>query len=157
MAIEREDGRFQLALDEARRAMEQQRSDLSGLRDRAGTLLGFAGLASAFLGGLAIRDGAQVGGWTWIAVVTFVFIALAVLVVLWPRKLTLSLASPKLVGWIENDGADLNKMRRDAALWLDDHYAANQRKLDRMYAAYTTAIVLLVIEIVALLLDLKGR
>lgn len=92
-------------------------------------MLGFAGLASAFLGGLAIRDGVQIGEWTWIAVATFVLIALAVLVVLWPRKLTLSLASPKLVGWIENDDADLNQMRRDAALWLDDHYAANQKKL----------------------------
>lgn len=157
MVIERDDGRYQLALDEARRAMEQQRADLSGLRDRAGTLLGFAGLASAFLGGLAIRDGAKLGHWTWVAVAAFVLIALGVLFVMWPRKFTLSLGSPKLVGWVEDDGAELNKMRRDVALWLDDHHTENQKKLDRMYAAYTSAILLLMIEIVALLLDLKGR
>lgn len=157
MAADGHDARYELALDEARRAMEQQRADLSGLRDRAGTLLGFAGLASAFLGGLAIRDGAQVGSWTWVAVVAFILIALAVLFVLWPRKFTLSLGSPKLVGWAEHDAADLNQMRRDAALWLDDHYTKNRKKLDWMYGTYTVAIVLLMIEIVALLLDLKGR
>lgn len=152
-----DDGRYALALDEARRAMEQQRADLAGLRDRAGTLLGFTGLASALLGGLAIRDGAKIGGWTWIAAVTFVLIAAAVLFVLWPRTLTLSLDSPTLVTWIEDHDADATKMRRDAALWLDGHYVENRKTLNWMYRAYTAAIVLLMLEISALLLDPKGR
>lgn len=138
--------------------MDQQRADLASLRDRAGSLLGFGGLAAAFLGGLAIRDAAPVSHWTWVGAVCFSLLALATLFVLWPRTFTLSLDAPELVGWIEDARADLNSMRRDAALWLDLHYEANRNgALKWMYRAYTLGMALLLVEIVALLIDMKGR
>jgi hypothetical protein len=41
--------RYVLALEEARRSMDQQMADLSGVRARATTLLGVAGLSASFL------------------------------------------------------------------------------------------------------------
>lgn len=149
------DERYTVVLEEARRALDQQRSDLAGVRDRASNLLGFAGLAGAFIGGLAVRDGAEISGWAWTAVVAFALLALSVDYVLKPRKFTLMLASPKLVGWIENDDATVDTLRRDTALWLDDHHTSNQKTLDSMYTAYLAGIALFLIEVCVLMIDLK--
>lgn len=151
------DERYTVVLEEARRAMDQQRSDLAGLRDRAGSLLGFAGLVGAFIGGLSIREDAKVSGRSWSAVIAFALLALAVLYVLKPRKFTLMLASPKLVGWIENGDATIDTLRRDTALWLDSHHTKNQNTLNRLHAAYLAGIVMLLVEVCALLIDLTGR
>jgi hypothetical protein len=47
---------YAVALEEGRRAIDQQREDFKTARDRASGLLTIAAAAAAFLGGLALRD-----------------------------------------------------------------------------------------------------
>ncbi len=151
------DGRLSLALDEARRSLDQQKADLASVRDRAGALFAVGGLVTSLLGGLAIRDGAEMSGWTWLGVVAFVATVIAALLVLWPWPFKFAVRATALVGWMENQQADLDTMTRDLALWSDSARTHNQRTLDRLWTAYTVGAVLLLIEIVALMLDLRGR
>jgi hypothetical protein len=48
-------------------------------------------------------------------------------------------------------------MTRDLPLWSDNARTNNQCTLDRLWTACTVGAVLLIIEIVALVLDLRGR
>jgi hypothetical protein len=55
--------RYEVAYREAVRALDYQRSAIDALRTRVGYLVSAAAIATSFLGGLALEDGASVGGW----------------------------------------------------------------------------------------------
>ncbi len=77
---------YSLALEEGRRGFDQLAGEIDVLRNRAVSTLGMGGLAASFLGGLAIRDGAAVTCWTWLAVSAFVVLAVMCVATLWPRR-----------------------------------------------------------------------
>ena len=152
-----QDGRYGLALTEARRDLAQQLADISKVRDYAVSLLGLGGLAATFLGVLAISMDTPIGAWTWAAVAMFALLAVTCVVILWPKKLHVASDPATLVEWVENEHASPDQMERDLALSLGARYEANRGKHKWLMRLSSTAILWLVALIVVLVLDLRSR
>lgn len=152
------DGRVVLALEEARTALAMQRSDLDAVRDRAATLLGFAGAAAAFIGGLALRgDVAPVRGWTIAGAVAFAVVALVALFVQAPRTwIFANDARTMLDEWrlLERTETEVVTHLAD---YLVSHAEENAPKVLLLQRAYVAGMVAFVVELVCLFLDLVGR
>jgi hypothetical protein len=80
---ERDPAAYQLAYEEARRALDEQERTVSELRSRAAQLIAGAAITTSFFGGQALHHRLNVAGW--IAIGSFVLLSLSVLVILWPR------------------------------------------------------------------------
>lgn len=148
--------RYELALHEARRAVDRQASDVQSLRERTTSLVGIGALAAAFIGGLAIRDDARLSVWTYLAAAAFGLLIAIAVYTQWPRRLTFTHYADQLVTWAD-EGDAVADMERDLALHMNRHHAANARRLDWLIRAYVAALVLLVFELVFLIVDLRGR
>lgn len=149
---------FAVALEEARRTIDQQKDDLKSLRDRASALLAVAGLSASLIGGLPI--GSTTGsrsGWTFAGVIAFVLLALVTLAMTYPYALVFSQDAKLIVSWVEKYGASHDEVNRDLALHLMTHFWRNRRALRWVRRAYQVAVGLLMAEILMLILDLKGR
>src|SRR5687767_5816448 len=85
---------YQLAYDEAVRALSQQQSRLDSLRTRAGILLSAAAIATSFLGGKALEERAPTW-WSWTGVGAFAALSVFALLILWPRDEWKFAASPR--------------------------------------------------------------
>jgi hypothetical protein len=77
-------GAYELAYDEARRALEDQERVVNELRSRAGVLIAAAAITTSFFGGRTLAVD-EVGVASWAAIVFFALLGATVLVVLWPR------------------------------------------------------------------------
>src|SRR3954454_6075041 len=80
---------YELAFEEAGRALDAQERAVNELRSRAGVLIAAAAITTSFFGSRAIV-GDQLSAWVWIAVVAFIVVGGCVLSVLWPRSDCLS-------------------------------------------------------------------
>lgn len=153
-----EDLRFALAFEEAKRLITGQERGLVELQTRASVLLSAATLITAFLGGAALRDGDQpIGGGGIVAIVLFVVFLMPVGYIYWPRRaMWLFKFSPRqIIGeYIDEANFTIDELRRDLALHFENNYDANQRLIDRMYWAYTIALVLLLAHVLAWLAEL---
>jgi len=147
---------YALALEEARRGLDQQMTDLDGIRNRTGTVLGLAGLAASLIGGLTGQVAPEPSAWSWVAVSAFVGVAVLSVVILWPRKVRTTQDPKKLVTWAETDNVTADAMHRDLSLYMGTQYDGNWRTLHAMMWAYCAALVLLVVEIIALILDVRS-
>ncbi|WP_328519538.1 hypothetical protein [Kribbella sp. NBC_00359] len=143
-------------LDEARRAIDQQKKDLEGLRSRAGTTAGYATVVASVLGGLSLRDGTHPTAWTWTGFAALAVAAAASVFVLWPRTLTLALDIEKMDGRIDK-GDGIAVMIRDTSLALYRDRKANQRVLNRLHNVYVLSLFFVLIELCFLLVDLARR
>lgn len=154
-----EDDRYLLALEEARRAIDTQKEDLKAIRDRTTAIVTVASIAASFIGGLAFRDkSAELGDWSWVAIGLFVLIALITVLIYWPRTFTFTQKPSVIIeDWIEKESPSLARMRRDLAYYLHDQYTANRAVLNWMIVGHQAAVAFLAFEILALLLDLRGR
>lgn len=148
---------YALALEEARRGFDQLAAEVSLTRDRAVSMVGLGGLAAAFLGGLSIRDGADVSRWTWLAVVAFVAMAVCAAFVLYPRRFHFSQHPGELVSWVEEHGASADDVERDLALWLGKKYDENRSIVDRLGRFHYAITIAFLVEIAALAVDLASR
>ena len=145
------------ALAEARRGFDFLAGEVEAIRGRAVALLSAGGLAAAFIGGLTIRDGAVVSGWTWTAVSAFVVMAVLAVAVLLPRRFHVSQDPATIVGWADEHAASMDKIERDLALWLGQKYDENRPKVDLLGKMCAFAAGAFLIEIAALVLDLMTR
>ena len=150
-------GKYELALEEARRGLDRQAGDLSNLRDRTTVLLGVGGTLASILGGLAIRDGAKLHVWTYIAIGAFCCLAVVAVYVLWPRSVTFTHDPRLLIQAADVSGAKGDDIARHLADQMGDQYDSNKGVLDRIVAAFPVAAAIFGVEVVALLLDLRGR
>lgn len=148
---------YTLALEEARRGFDQLAGEVSEVRNRAIATLGMGGLAASFLGGLTLRKGAPVTGWTWLAVAAFVALAVLCATVLFRRRFHFSQHPKVMVQWAEHYGARHSEMERDLALWLGKQYDENRGSVDRLGLLLSFATLAFLIEIAALLIDLVRR
>ena len=153
-----------LVYDEAMRALALQPVLLNELRSRSGILFGVANVATAFLGGQALEGGRSFSWWSWGAIVAFVGTALLTISVLWPRSdWVFQMGTRSLLeGYVDDyqqhgDPADIDEMRADVALHAEQHFDANQKRLNGMYLLFEFAAMTLVVEIVLWLADLGQR
>jgi hypothetical protein len=138
---------YEAVYDEARRALELQRSALDGLRTRAGIVLSAGAVATSFLGGQALQDG--VSALDWIATGLFVALAVLVLRVLWPPAEGAQgfVQQPEIMlTYLEGEGAlGLGALHRDLALYFEEAHAVNRRRelvpLTRAFRLATLAVV----------------
>ena len=149
--------KYALALDEARRALDRQAADLSSLRDRTTSLLGIGGTLASILGGLAIRDGAALHGWTYLAVGAFCALAVVSVLVLWPRRVSFAHDPARLIDAANVRDATNDDVVEHLARQMGHQYDGNSSTLDRLVVAFCFAVALFVIEVLALLVDLRGR
>lgn len=150
-------GRYDVALEEARRELARQAGDLASLRDRTVTLLTIGGTLATILGGLAIRDDAEMGPFTFAGVGLFCALALVAVVVMSPRNMHFGQDPSKVIEAIEVDGSTPDAVARHLAEQMNEQYGMNKPKVDILAYWYTGAVVLFAAEVVALLLDLRGR
>lgn len=144
---------YALALEEARRSFDALNVELPAVRARATQILGLAGLAASFLGGLALRPGQGMSAWSWTAVISFLATAVLTAVILWPRRLYASQEPAILVSWAEQGDVSCAEMTRDLALRYGEKYDFNRSVIDRLSRFYCVAAVTVCLQVLALVLD----
>lgn len=154
------DERLALVFRESLRAWEQQATRRDDLRNRAGGLIASAAIATAFLGGPSLDGVGSFAATTWIAILAFALIIGLSLYVLTPRRgWTLGASAGDLIAeYLEGEAArTLDDMHRELALHFEDDARANAGTLDCYTVAVQATGLLLVCEIAAWLIDLRGR
>lgn len=153
----------QLAYDEAIRAIESQASALESLRSRAGTLLSAASLVTGFLGGLALAGPTlvegevvrgEIGRSAWLAVLAFVAVAIAALVILLPYKFRFEM-SAKVI--LDAGTGDFEGWQKALAGFHDSNRRANRQRIANLLWAFRLGCVALVVETVAWIFELTGK
>jgi hypothetical protein len=144
---------YALALEEARRALNEQERMVTELRARAGTLISAATIATSFLGApfIAAR---HLGPASSAAAGAFVLLTFATLVLLWPRwQFEFSLRAEDIIGrFVEpilHEPTPPPRLERELALHMDTSCKMNRARLNTMTMVFRRACLLLTIEIVA--------
>jgi hypothetical protein len=152
-----------IAYDEAVRAITAQAGVLDNLRSRAATLIAVASLVTSFLGGQVLAKPTFRAGVLErqaldflgiVAIVAFVLVAAAAVVILWPRNWQFAMSADTLLGtgW---SALPPDEMKAGIARFHDRNHYNNSRKLDQLFWAFRIGCVLLVIETVAWTIDLS--
>jgi hypothetical protein len=143
---------YELAYDEARRALDAQESVVNELRTRAGVLIAAAAITTSFFGGRALSDG-DVATAGWIAITCFGVVGASVLAVLWPRTdWTFTVNAQRFIGtYVESEDGPLPlpAIHRDLALHMSASYVTNARQLRALTMAFRIGAIFLVGEVVA--------
>lgn len=158
MADADKDFPYRIAYDEAVRALSQQQSMIDSLRTRAGLLLSGAAITTSFLGAQALNDGGPSIA-TWLALASFVSLAVATLAVLWPHSLEFT-ANPANVieSYIETkEPLSVAEIHRDLSLHMHDSYADNLAGQKQLASRFRWAGVLLTVEVVFWIIDLATK
>lgn len=144
---------YELAYQEAKRALEDQESTVSETRSRAGQLIAAAAITTSFFGGQAITAH-HVHTTAWFAIGCFIALSISVLVILWPRHdWEFALSPAKLIAtYIEptdDPPVDLATIHRDLALHMGNSIERNRRQLRWVFVAFRVGALLLAGEVVA--------
>jgi hypothetical protein len=160
VADDQQETAYQLAYQQAERAITQQAGALDEIRGRAGTLLAVASLATSFLGGLVLGDEAPVGRQSWLAMIVFVVVVALTLHILLPRRgWRFAMSARTLIGdYIEaDDPASVATMYRELALYLERNFDCNEGRMKRRYVAFAAASALLGADVLIWLTILVRR
>lgn len=148
---------YELAYEEAKRALDVQESVVNELRTRSGILIAAAAITMSFFGGPALADG-DVGTAGWLAIACFGLVGASVLAVLWPRTdWTFTIDAERFIGtYIESDGGPLPLpgIHRDLALHMAASYVVNARQLRLLTIAFRLGAGFLVGEVIAWVADI---
>jgi len=144
---------YALALEEARRALDEQERAVAQLSTRAGLLISAAAVVTSLLGGPVLARGALDLA-AWIATAAFMGLAAAALSILRPRRdWEFALHPAALIGnYLETPSAERcasGDLRRELALNMGTSVTRNERELDSMMTTFNIGSVLLAIEILA--------
>lgn len=145
-----------LVYDEALRGLSQQQASLESLRSRVGTLLSGASISTAFLGAQALENGTP-GRWAWLAMVAFVAVFGAAIIIMWPYEWIFR-RSPKaiLTDYVDHqEPLAVSAIQRDLAIHLEGHFESNERKLDKLLRVFEAGCGMLALEVVAWLVELQ--
>ena len=140
---------YKVAYDEAARALSEQLTAIDNLRGRAGWLLSAAAITTSVLSGQTLANGHS-GAIVWLAMASFVAVAVVSLVILWPRRAEFSVDPNQIIrGYIEaKDQAPLQELHRDLALHMHRSHFANLAALTRLAALFQVASGLLIAEMI---------
>ncbi len=149
---------YELAYEEARRALDTQESVVNELRTRSGVLIAAAAITTSFFGGRALAD-ATVGSAGWLAIGFFGLVGVSVLAVLWPRtdwSFTVN-AERFIATYVESDEGPLAlpDIHRDLALHMSTSYVVNARQLHVLTIAFRLGAIFLVGEVIAWVVDIS--
>jgi len=151
---------YELAYDEAKRALDAQESVVNELRTRSGILIAAAAITTSFFGGRALADGA-VGTAGWLAIAAFGLVGASVLAVLWPRTdWTFTVNAERFIAtYVESvDGAlPVPDIHRDLALHMSASYVGNAQQLRLLTIAFRLGAIFLVGEVIAWVVDIGDR
>ena len=144
---------YELAYQEAKRALEDQQNAVTEVRSRAGQLIAAAAITTSFFGAQAITAH-HLHPASWIAIICFIALSLAVLVILWPRDDWEFSVSPAdlIATYIERTddlSPDLATIHRDLALHMNKSMLRNRHQLGLAFRAFRIGAVLLGAEVVA--------
>jgi len=137
----------QAIYEQSFRTLDEQAKVLDGLQSRAGTLVGIANVATAFLGGLTLTRGEPT---VWPAIALFLAVVLLGLFVLLPgRPWIFSYGLHGLLTEIAGPGPrrSLSAFRRTIVLQNAGHYETNATQLRFLNRCYSTATILLIAEL----------
>ena len=149
---------YELAYDEAVRALSQQQTVIDSFRTRAGLLLSAAAITTSFLGAQALSEG-NPNVASWAALACFFGLGLAALAILWPRQWEFT-ADPRdvIATYIEADEPlSLDAIRRDLALHMENSYVENRAGLERLIIYFRLASGLLTLEVILWIVDLASK
>jgi hypothetical protein len=139
---------YEVAYDEAARALSEQLSLIDSFRTRAGLLLSAAAITTSVLGSQALDRG-PIGCPAWAALASFFAVAILSLAILWPRRRGFAADSAEIVkSCIESDSPrSIIDLRWALTAQMHQSYAANWIDLGQMATLFEIASSLLVIEI----------
>ena len=146
----------QIVYEQSVRAMEHQVAALNEIRSRTAVVLAAVGIAASFLGAAAFDQG--IGAFGVLAIVFFGASAFCCIWVLLPRwdawtfEESARLLMPHFL--YEPDPEPPDSLYRYLAEQIENHYDANKRELEKLYAWFTWASALLAVDIVLWLLAL---
>ena len=151
------DPRLKLAYDEAVRSASLMHEVRAGLRARAGTLVSTTGIATAFLGGLALVPG-DASAWVWLALAAFVGSALFSILVLRERELPVAFDAQILLDHYvyASRPRSLDDMYLELTQYLEAGVRESRRRVGHLFKDFYAAAALLVVELlfwVAALVD----
>ena len=149
---------YELAFEEAGRALDAQERAVNELRSRAGVLIAAAAITTSFFGSRAITgDGLSV--WVWVAVVAFIVVGGSVLTVLWPRTdWSFSASAADIIAeYVEPEPVEFPLVQRDLALHRSAAYDRNALQLGRLFLVFRLGLIVLVVEVAAWIVALTER
>ncbi len=154
------DAAYELAYEEARRALEEQERAVVELRSRAGQLIAAAAITTSFFGGQALHG--RIHPFGWVAIACFVALSLSVLIILWPRRDWEFVLSPaQFIGtYIEpekGEPLELPAVHRDLALHMGRSAELNRNQFRWLTTAFRVGAILLVGEVVAWVVTLVNQ
>jgi hypothetical protein len=151
---------YELAYDEARRALDAQERVVSELRTRAGILIAAAAITTSLFGGRALSSG-DVGIAAWMAIGCFGVVGISVLAVLWPRTdWSFTINARRMIAiYLESvDGPlPLPQIHRDLALHMSAANVANARQHATLVIVFRLGAVSLIGEVAAWVFHLAGQ
>jgi hypothetical protein len=149
---------YELAFEEAGRALDAQERAVNELRSRAGVLIAAAAITTSFFGSRAIV-GDQLGAWVWLAVVAFIVVGACVLSVLWPRSdWSFSASAADIIAeYVEPEAIEFPLVQRDLALHRSAAYNVNAEQLRWLFRVFRIGLIMLVVEVAAWLVALAER
>ena len=150
-------GRYTLALDEAWRGLNRLDDELTRVRDRASRLLTIGALAASFLGGLSLRNNANLTVATWLGIVALCAVMVLSAVVLFPRKLYSTVDPDDLVYWGDDSSMTVDDMRRNLAIYLTGKYPHNRQVVETLTWLTVVAGIAMLVEVGAFVFDLRSR
>jgi len=149
------DPTFRLAYDEAVRALRAQAEALSGLRQRAGTVLAATLVVTSFFGGQALARDVAVNSTGWLAVVAFGAAGVLSVLVLFPADLTFATDIESVVELVGRSPDE--EPHRQLALALSRLYRTNNRRIALLLWIFRAAAISVLLEALLWILLLAGK
>jgi hypothetical protein len=158
-------GVTKLAYDEAVRSLTLQSGLLDNLRTRAGVVISVATLVTSVLGGQVlvkpttgangkVLDHLSPSGW--IAIAALIATVIVAVSILRPWTFRFDLAPAVLLASMKETGANVDESYRQLALFHGENLVTNAATMRRLFIALQVAFLLLGVETIAWLWQLRG-
>lgn len=139
----------ELSYAAAIRALDVQERGVDQIRSRTGTLLAAASLTASFLGAESIAAAKGLGTLGASALVALATCILACIYIMLPKRgFIFSVSGVQMFESLFEFEDDIDEARRRLVYWLEDYWADNQTRIDRLGRFYAAAAVALAIQVV---------
>lgn len=146
----------ELIFDQTVRALDGQERSLSAARARATAILSAASITTSFFAAVTLDNRTDLSWATWLAIASFVFVAIASAAVLFPRtkSWTFHPDAEILISDFYEAGWSIEDTRIRLAKFMEGWQTRNDTHLEPIWQMIATAIAFLGLEVLFWLLDL---